>query len=86
METLNVFRHIFLEKAIMKDTGVRPETGILESSTDEEARAYLEEQLRNQQFELSQLSRDADPADVAKVKLDIANAQLGLEQHENAWN
>jgi hypothetical protein len=70
----------------MKDTGVRPETGILESSTDEEARAYLEEQLRNQQFELSQLSRDADPADVAKVKLDIANAQLGLEQNENAWN
>jgi len=70
----------------MKDTGVRPETGILDSSTDEEARAYLEEQLRNHQFELSQLPRDADPADVAKVKLDMANAQLGLEQNENAWN
>ncbi|RDH82372.1 MAG: hypothetical protein DIZ80_08740 [endosymbiont of Galathealinum brachiosum] len=70
----------------MKDSGLRPETGILESSTDEEARAYLEEQLRNHQFELSQLSRDATPADVAKVKVDIANAQLGLEQNENAWN
>ncbi len=70
----------------MKDSGLRPESGILESSTDEEARAYLEEQLRNRQFELTQLSRDADPADVAKVKMDIANAQLGLEQNENAWN
>jgi len=70
----------------MKDSGVRPETGILESSTDEEARAYLEEQLKNHQFELTQLSRDADPAKVATVKMDIANAQLGLEQNENAWN
>lgn len=70
----------------MKDSGIRPETGILESSTDEESRAYLEEQLRNHQFELTQLSRDAEPADVAQVKMDIANAQLGLEQHENAWN
>jgi len=70
----------------MKDSGIRPEGGILESSTDEESRAFLEEQLRNHQFELTQLSRDADPAEVAKVKMDIANAQLGLEQNENAWN
>jgi len=70
----------------MKDSGVRPESGILESSTDEESRAYLEEQLRNHQFELTQFSRDANPVDVAKVKLDVANVQLGLEQNENAWN
>lgn len=69
-----------------KDPGLRPEQGVLESSSDEEARAYLEEQLRNNQFELTQFSRDANPADVAKVKLDVANAQLGLEQNENAWN
>jgi len=70
----------------MKDSGIRPESGILESSTDEESRAYLEEQLRNHQFELTQFSRNDDPASIAKVKLDIANAQLGLEQNENAWN
>ena len=70
----------------MKDSGLRPESGILESSTDEEARAYLEEQLKNHQFELSQLSRDAAPEDIAKVKMDLANVQLGLEQNENAWN
>ncbi|HED33175.1 MAG TPA: hypothetical protein ENJ08_03010 [Gammaproteobacteria bacterium] len=70
----------------MKDPGFRPEQGVLESSSDEEARAFLEEQLRNHQFELTQLSRDADPLAVANVKIDIANAQLGLEQNENAWN
>ena len=70
----------------MKDSGLRPESGILESSTDEESRAYLEEQLKNHQFELSQLSRDAAPEDIAKVKMDLANVQLGLEQNENAWN
>lgn len=69
-----------------KDPGLRPEQGVLETSDDAEARAYLEEQLRNHQFELTQLPRDANPLDVAKVKLDIANAQLGLEQNENAWN
>ena len=70
----------------MKDSGIRPESGTLESSTDEESRAYLEEQLRNHQFELTQFSRNDDPALIARVKLDIANAQLGLEQNENAWN
>ncbi|VAW60752.1 hypothetical protein MNBD_GAMMA09-1509 [hydrothermal vent metagenome] len=70
----------------MKDPGLRPEQGVLESSSDEESRAFLEEQLRNHQFELSQISRDADPVETAKIKLDIANAQLGLEQNENAWN
>ena len=70
----------------MKDPGLRPEQGVLESSSDEEARAFLEEQLRNHQFELTQLTRDAEPMEVAKIKLDIANAQLGLEQNENAWN
>ncbi len=69
-----------------KDSGIRPEQGVLESSSDEESRAFLEEQLRNHQFEMTQFRRDADPAEVAKVKLDIANAQLGLGQNENAWN
>lgn len=69
-----------------KDPGLRPEQGVLEASTDAEATAFLEEQLRNSQYELSMFSRDAKPADVAKVKLDIANALLGLEKKEDAWN
>jgi len=69
-----------------KDPGLRPEQGVLETSTDSESQAFLEEQLRNSQYELTMFPRDADPAEVAKVKLDIANAQLGLEKKEDAWN
>jgi len=71
---------------MMKDPGLRPEQGVLEASTDAEATAFLEEQLKNSQYELTMFSRDANPADVAKVKLDIANALLGLEKKEAAWN
>jgi len=69
-----------------KDPGLRPEQGVLEASTDAEATAFLEEQLKNSKYELTMFSRDANPADVAKVKLDIANALLGLEKKEEAWN
>jgi len=69
-----------------KDPGLRPEQGVLETSTDSESQAFLEGQLRNSQYELTMFARDADPAEVAKVKLDIANAQLGLEKKEDAWN
>jgi hypothetical protein len=74
------------EKSMNKDPGLRPEQGVLEASTDAEASAFLEEQLKNSQYELTLFSRDAKPADVAKVKLDIANALLGLEKKEEAWN
>jgi len=69
-----------------KDPGLRPEQGVLETSTDDEARAFLEETLRSQQYELTMFAKDANPVDVAKVKLEIANAQLGLENKEAAWN
>ncbi len=69
-----------------KDPGLRPEQGVLDTSTEEEARAFLQEQLRNLQFELTTIARDEDPARVAKIKLDIANAELGLEKKEEAWN
>jgi len=69
-----------------KDPGLRPEQGVLDTSTDAEAQAFLEEQLRNHQFELTQLSRDADPLEVGRIKLEIANALLGLEKKEDAWN
>ncbi len=69
-----------------KDPGLRPEQGVLDTSTDEEARAFLEEQLRNLQFDLTMIGRDDDPSKLAKIKLDIANAELGLEKNEDAWN
>lgn len=69
-----------------KDPGLRPEQGVLDTSTDEEARAFLEEQLRNLQFDLTMIGRDDDPSKLGKLKLDIANAELGLEKNEDAWN
>ena len=69
-----------------KDPGLRPEQGVLDTSSDEEARAFLEEQLRNLQFDLTMVGKDDDPAKLGKIKLDIANAELGLEKNEAAWN
>lgn len=69
-----------------KDPGLRPEAGVLDTSSEAEARAFLEEQLRNSQYQLTTLPRDADPLEVGRVKLDIANAELGLEKKEDAWN
>lgn len=69
-----------------KDPGLRPEAGVLEVSSEAETRAFLEEQLKNSQYQLTTLARDADPLEVAQVKLDIANALLGLEKKEEAWN
>ncbi len=69
-----------------KDPGLRPEQGVLDTSSEEEARAFLEEQLRNLQFDLTMVGKDDDPAKLGKIKLDIANAELGLEKNESAWN
>jgi len=62
-----------------KDPGLRPEAGVLETSSEAEARAFLEEQLRNSQYQLTTLAREADPLEVGRVKLDLANAQPGRE-------
>ena len=69
-----------------KDPGLRPEQGVLDTSSEQETRAFLEEQLRNLQFDLTMVGRDDDPSKLAKIKLDISNALLGLEKHEEAWN
>ena len=69
-----------------KDPGLRPEEGVLDSSTEAEAQAFLEEQLRNAQYEMSMLPKDAPLSERAKLQLDVANAELGLEHNEKAWN
>ncbi len=69
-----------------KDPGLRPEQGVLDTSTDEEAKAFLQEQLRNLQFDLSMVGKDDEPGKAAKIRLDMSNALLGLEQNESAWN
>lgn len=69
-----------------KDSGVRPEAGVLESSNEEEAKAFLQEQLVNLDYKISLLAADCDPQERARLKLDRANTLLGLEQKTNAWD
>ena len=69
-----------------KDSGIRPETGVLEVSDDAEAQAFLQEQLSNIDYEMSLLAADCDPSERARMLLDKANALLGLEQKATAWD
>ena len=69
-----------------KDSGIRPETGVLEISDDAEAQAFLQEQLANVDYEISLLAADCDPVERARLQLDKANALLGLEQKASAWD
>jgi len=69
-----------------KDSGVRPETGVIESSDEAEAQDFLREQLTNIDYELTLLAADCDPGERARLQLNKANALLGLEQKANAWD
>ena len=69
-----------------KDSGIRPETGVLENSTEEEAKAFLQEHLLKLEEKIKQLPADCDPYDRARLQLDKANALLGVERREGAWN
>ena len=69
-----------------KDSGIRPETGVLEISDEAEAQAFLREQLVNTDYKISMLAADCDPLERARLLLDKANALLGLEQKVQAWD
>jgi len=55
----------------------------LDSSTDH---TTLVQQLENYQQHLAQLPADASELERARVRLDIAETHLAMEQMENAWN
>jgi hypothetical protein len=69
-----------------KDSGIRPETGVLESSDEAETQAFLQEQLVNTDYKISLLAADCDPIERARLQLDKTNALLGLEQKLAAWD
>ena len=50
-----------------------------------DARAFFENELLQHQQHLNELGEDADPADIAKVKLEIARAHIGLSDKETCW-
>lgn len=69
-----------------KDSGLRPETGVIDSSNEEEAKAFLQEQLHTLEHKLKNLPDVAEATECARLQLDKANALLGLERKEEAWN
>ena len=69
-----------------KDDGILPQETILESSDDEQARAFLQENLATGQQKLDKLPADCDPAERAHIQLDMANSLVGLERGEEAWD
>ena len=50
-----------------------------------DARVFFEKELQQLMQQLTELGNKAKAVDVAKVKLDIARAQLGLGQHLTCW-
>ncbi len=55
------------------------------ASAAEESREFIEAHLKRKQKELQQLPPDADPLERARIQLDIAEAQVGLNQGAQAW-
>ena len=50
-----------------------------------DARVFFEKELQQLMQQLTELGNKADLLDVAKVKLDIARAQLGLGEQVTCW-
>ncbi|MDH5484439.1 MAG: hypothetical protein OEY43_04305 [Gammaproteobacteria bacterium] len=71
---------------MIKDTGVKPEAGVIENSDAAESEAFLQEQLQQADAALTQLAADSDGAERGAILLKKANALLGLERREEAWD
>lgn len=65
---------------------IKPESSILETSDEAKARAFLQEQLQQVEQKLQALPPNANAVECALLLLEKANALLGLEQKEQAWN
>ncbi len=55
------------------------------ASAAEESREFIEAHLQRKQKELQQLPPNGDPMERARVQLEIAEAQVGLNQGAQAW-
>ncbi|MCW8853797.1 MAG: hypothetical protein OQK76_13450 [Gammaproteobacteria bacterium] len=69
-----------------KDNTGNESDSVVEISGDENAAEFLQNEVEQCNKKLSELSEDADLSDKAKIKLDLANALLGLNKNTEAWN
>jgi len=71
----------------MSDDGkIKAETAVVETSTEANAREFLQSELDQAVKEMNQLPEDADPLQRAALEMKMANALLGLERPQEAWN
>lgn len=71
----------------MSDDGnIRPQDAIVENSTEEKSQEFLQNQLNQAVVDINRLLEDADPLQRAELEMTMANALLGLERKQEAWN
>ncbi len=70
----------------MSDSKLVPTQATLEVSDEAEARAFLQAELEKAEENLNNFPADGDSLERARLQLKKANALLGLEQNEAAWN
>jgi hypothetical protein len=71
----------------MSDDGnIKPQTAVVETSTEASAREFLQSELDQAVKDMNKLPQDADPLQRAALEMKMANALLGLERPQEAWN
>lgn len=70
----------------MADNIITLDQATLEASDDESAKEFLKQELARAEQQMNELADDASPAQKGRVLLDRANALLGLDRNEEAWN
>lgn len=69
-----------------EEKSIKSETGIIEASDDAKAHEFLQQQLVEAEQQLAALPASASALDRANILLEQANALLGLNRNEEAWN
>ena len=71
----------------MSDDGkITPDQAVVETSDDARSREFLQNELNQAVKDINNLTMDADPLQRASLELKMANALLGLERTQEAWN
>ena len=63
-----------------------PENTLIDSSDAAASAEYIQKYLEQKQQELKALPEDAPDIDRARLKLDIAEAKVGITRGDEAWD
>ena len=68
------------------DAKVKPDQAVVETSSHASSREFLQTELNQAVKDVNNLHADADPLERAALEMKMANALLGLERPQEAWN